>query len=128
MTFLSLLISFVKGTYGFGAQILREDLETLLQQELDPLQSQHLQEEPTGNKQVLQISIQQQSRLMELYGPINDGVIFERFVKNSNVPIVIKSIVYYDNIYNEPTMVYFGKFGSQQPFSRFIYVRNMYQL
>jgi len=68
MTFLSLLISFVKGTYGFGAQILREDLETLLQQELDPLQSQHLQEEPTRNKQVLQISIQQQSRLMELYG------------------------------------------------------------
>jgi hypothetical protein len=56
-----------------------------------------------------------------LYGPIDDRVIYDRFIKNSNVPLVIKSIVYYDNIYNEPTMIYFGKFGTQQPFSRFVY-------
>jgi hypothetical protein len=39
-------------------------------QPLDPLQSQHLQEEPTGNKFLLDIIIliQQQSKLMGPYG------------------------------------------------------------
>ena len=53
--------------YGLGDVILMDNLEIILQP-TDPLQSPHLLEEPTGNKLVVDIFIQQQSKLMELYG------------------------------------------------------------
>jgi hypothetical protein len=67
MIFLYLLIGFVKETYGIGVGEFMEDLETH-QQPIDPLQSPHLPEEPTGNKLVVAFGILHQSRLMEPYG------------------------------------------------------------
>jgi hypothetical protein len=45
--------------YGLGVLELMDDLELMIQP-IDPLQSQHLLEEPTGNKSVLEVVIQQQ--------------------------------------------------------------------
>lgn len=59
--------------------------------------------------------------VIPLHGPLINYNIYDKFIKGGNVPIVIKSIIYYDNVYNEPELLYFGKFGKQQPFSRFIY-------
>ena len=53
--------------YGLGDKVLVDNWETI-QQPLDPLQSRHLQEDPTGNKLLLDINIQQQLKLMEHYG------------------------------------------------------------
>jgi hypothetical protein len=53
--------------YGLGVVELMDNLETQ-QQPIDPLQSPHLLEGPTGNKFLVVFNIQQQSRLMELYG------------------------------------------------------------
>jgi hypothetical protein len=54
--------------YGLGVMVLMEDLETEQQQAVYPHQSPHLLEEPTGNKFLLEVVIQQQSKLMEPYG------------------------------------------------------------
>jgi hypothetical protein len=53
--------------YGLGVKELMDNLEIILQP-LNPLQSLPLPEEPTGNKLLLELNIQQQSKLMELYG------------------------------------------------------------
>ena len=53
--------------YGLGVVILMDNSEPIIQS-IDPLQSQHLQEEPTGNKFLAVFIILQQSKLMEPYG------------------------------------------------------------
>ena len=45
--------------YGFGEEMLRDNYETI-QQPKDSLQSPHLQEEPIGNKLIVDGIIQQQ--------------------------------------------------------------------
>ena len=52
---------------GLGGVLVMDNSETI-QQSIDSLQSQHSQEEPTGNKFLVGVVIQQQSKLMELYG------------------------------------------------------------
>jgi hypothetical protein len=48
---------------------------------------------------------------------------YKRFITNGNVPIVIKSITYYDRISNEMSKLTVGKFGQQQPYSKFVYAQ-----
>jgi hypothetical protein len=53
--------------YGLGVMEVVDDLELTIQS-IDPLQSLHLPEEPIGNKLLVDLITQQQSRLMEPYG------------------------------------------------------------
>jgi hypothetical protein len=55
--------------YGVGDRIGKLIWETMHHHlALGPLQLPHLQEEPTGNKFLADMNIQQQSKLMEPYG------------------------------------------------------------
>jgi len=53
--------------YGLGVIEVLYIFELILQPK-ETLQSPHSQEEPTGNKFLVELFIQQQSRLMEPYG------------------------------------------------------------
>jgi hypothetical protein len=54
-------------------------------------------------------------------GPLINTDMYKRFITNGSVPIVIKAITYYDKITNEMTKLIVGKFGQQQPYSKFVY-------
>ena len=55
------------GLYGLGVMVLMEDLELIIPT-TEVLQSRHLPEERIGNRFLVEIIIQQQSKLMGLYG------------------------------------------------------------
>lgn len=59
--------------------------------------------------------------VIKLDGPLLNTKIFNRFISSGNVPIVIKSIRYYDTLLNEPTIAKIGKYGDQVSYSRYVY-------
>ena len=59
--------------------------------------------------------------VIKLDGPLLDSKIYSRFIANGNVPIVIKSIIFYDIINSSFQNIKIGKFGGQQSYSRFVY-------
>jgi hypothetical protein len=54
-------------------------------------------------------------------GPLLDSKIYSRFIANGNVPIVIKSISYFDSINSTFQKINVGKFGNQRPYSNYVY-------
>ena len=59
--------------------------------------------------------------VIKLDGPLLNTKIYQRFISSGNIPIVIKSINYFDGIINEPTIAKIGKYGTQVSYSRYIY-------
>jgi hypothetical protein len=59
--------------------------------------------------------------VVKIDGPLIGTTMYKRFITNGNVPIVIKSITYYDRIINEMSKLIVGKFGEQQPYSKYVY-------
>jgi hypothetical protein len=59
--------------------------------------------------------------VIKLDGPLLNTTIYNRFISSGNVPIVIKSIRFFDGITNEPTTSKIGKYGNQVSYSRYIY-------
>ena len=55
------------GLYGYGVLVVKEDLEQIIPQP-EALRSQHLPGERIGNKFLLEMDTQQQSKPMGLYG------------------------------------------------------------
>ena len=54
-------------------------------------------------------------------GPLLNSKIYSRFITNGNVPIVIKSISYFDTVNSSFEHFHIGKFGSQRPYSHYVY-------
>jgi len=59
--------------------------------------------------------------VIALYGPLLKSTIYKRFTINGNIPIVIKSINYFDSIDDTFNNIHLGKFGTQKSYSRFVY-------
>jgi hypothetical protein len=64
------------------------------------------------------------NNVFPLYGPLINTKLHKRFTENNNVPLVIKSIIFYDKIQNQMVKINIGKFGEQQSYSKFIYGQN----
>lgn len=62
--------------------------------------------------------------VFQIQGPLINTKMYNNFIKNGNVPIVIKSLTFYDGIQTEMVKLYIGKFGNQQSYSRFVYAQN----
>jgi hypothetical protein len=54
-------------------------------------------------------------------GPLLNSKIYSRFITNGNVPIVIKSISYFDTVNSSFEHIHIGKFGQQIPYSHYVY-------
>ena len=61
--------------------------------------------------------------VVKIDGPLINTTMYKRFITNGNIPIVIKSIIYYDGISDEMVKLFVGKFGTQQPYSKFVYAQ-----
>jgi S1-C subfamily serine protease len=59
--------------------------------------------------------------VIPLYGPLLKSTMYDRFTQNSNVPLVIKTISYFDSVDNIFQVIDIGKFGNQRPYSRYVY-------
>ena len=59
--------------------------------------------------------------IFELYGPLINTRMYRRFIQNSKVPIVVKSIFYFDSAYASYVERYVGKYSKQVAFSYYIY-------
>jgi S1-C subfamily serine protease len=62
--------------------------------------------------------------VIQLQSPLLNTLMYKNFISNSNIPLVIKSITYYDGIQNKNVKLYVGKFGNQQSYTRFVYAKN----
>jgi hypothetical protein len=59
--------------------------------------------------------------VIELYGPLLEYKIYKLFKQNSNVPIVLVSISYFDSIDCAYITRYFGKYSNQFAYSYYLY-------
>jgi hypothetical protein len=59
--------------------------------------------------------------VIALYGPLLKSRMYKRFTTNGNVPLVIKSIKYFDSVDSCINTINLGKFGSQDSYSRYVY-------
>jgi len=57
-------------------------------------------------------------------GPLLNSKIYSRFITNGNVPIVIKSMSYFDTVNSSFENFHIGKFGNQRPYSHYVYGQN----
>lgn len=62
--------------------------------------------------------------VFQIQGPLINTTMYTKFISNGSVPIVIKSITFYDGIQTEMVKLNIGKFGTQQSYSRFVYAQN----
>lgn len=62
--------------------------------------------------------------VFQIQGPLINTGMYTKFISNGSVPIVIKSITFYDGIQTEMVKLHIGKFGQQQSYSRFVYAQN----
>jgi hypothetical protein len=61
------------------------------------------------------------NNVKEIKSPLVFSKLYLRLIENDNVPIVIKTIFYKDNLKNDFNRSNIGKFGNQEPLSNFIY-------
>ena len=59
--------------------------------------------------------------IVELISPLIFSKLYKRLIENDNIPIVIKSIYYKNNLKNDFSRSNIGKFGLQESYSNFIY-------
>ena len=59
--------------------------------------------------------------VVELKSPLIFSKLYQRLIKNDNIPIVIKTIYFRDNLKSEYCRCNIGKFGSQELYTKFIY-------
>ena len=62
--------------------------------------------------------------VFQIQGPLINTSMYTKFISNGSVPIIIKSITFYDGIQTEMVKLHIGKFGQQQSYSRFVYAQN----
>jgi hypothetical protein len=61
------------------------------------------------------------SNVIKFTGPLLNSNIYERFITNGNIPIVIVSISFFDSVKSSFIKTYIGKFGNQDSYSDFVY-------
>ena len=59
--------------------------------------------------------------VIKFNGPLLQSKLYNRFIINGNIPIVIKSITYFDSINSSFRKINIGKFGNQEPYSNYVY-------
>jgi hypothetical protein len=59
--------------------------------------------------------------VFEIYGPLLQTKMYKRFIESNSIPIVIKSISYFDGNYGAYVKYFIGKFSNQEPLSNIIY-------
>ena len=59
--------------------------------------------------------------IFQLFGPLLNTAMYTDFLQNSNVPIVISSISYFDSAYSTYLNRYFGKYSNQIAYSYYLY-------
>lgn len=61
------------------------------------------------------------SNVIKLTGPLLKTKLYSNFIKNGSVPIVLTTIKFFNSLSSEFVVLHVGKFGSQDPYSDFIY-------
>lgn len=59
--------------------------------------------------------------VIKFEGPLINSKLYNRFITNGNIPIVIKSITFFDSINCAFRKIDIGKFGNQKPYSNYVY-------
>jgi len=59
--------------------------------------------------------------IFELYGPLLKSAMYTDFLQNSNVPIVVISISYFDSAFSTYLKRFFGKYSNQIAYSYYLY-------
>ena len=59
--------------------------------------------------------------IIRLFSPLENSLLYKRFIESGSIPIVIKTIKFYDCLTNQFQTIDFGKYGSQKPYSRYVY-------
>jgi len=72
-------------------------------------------------KKVLNPKELNKHEIFELYGPLLATDMYTDYLENSGVPLVIKSISYFDSAYSTYVKRYFGKYSNQIAFSYYLY-------
>lgn len=72
-------------------------------------------------KKVLNPKDLNKHEIFELYGPLLNTDMYSDFLQNSGVPLVVKSISYFDSAYSTYLKRYFGKYSNQIAYSYYLY-------
>jgi len=75
----------------------------------------------TRKKKVLKPKDLNKHEIFELFGPLLSTDMYTNFLENSNVPIVVSSISYFDSAYSTYLNRYFGKYSNQIAYSYYLY-------
>jgi hypothetical protein len=62
--------------------------------------------------------------VIKINGPLLKSTLYNRFITNGSVPLVIVSISYFNSMDGNFIKSYVGKFGKQTPYSEFVYGNN----